>query len=130
MKQSKITFETLKALKDTHGEVFVVEADMRELSDLELDETAAADDLKIETAKISDFKPEQGVFYAILKKPNNKVKGFAMTQRDPVQMGNVILKNCILEADDEILGDEDVNFTAAMNAVPLIKIGKGKLKKY
>ena len=130
MKQSKITFEILKALKDTHGEVFVVEADMRELSDLELDETAAADDLKIETAKISDFKPEQGVFYAILKKPNNKVKGFAMTQRDPVQMGNVILKNCILEADDEILGDEDVNFTAAMNAVPLIKIGKGKLKKY
>jgi len=130
MKQSKITFEILKALKDTHGEVFVVEADMRELSDLELDETAAADDLKIETAKISDFKPEQGVFYAILKKPNNKVKGFAMTQRDPVQMGNVILKNCILEADDEILGDEDVNFTAAMNAVPIIKIGKGKLKKY
>lgn len=130
MKQSKITLETLKALKAEHNEVFVIEADMREVSELELDETPGADDLKIETAKISDFKPEQGVFYAILKKPNNKVKGFAMTQRDPVQMGNVILNNCILEADDEILGDEDVNFTAAMNAVPLIKIGKGKLKKY
>lgn len=130
MKQSKITLETLKALKAEHTEVFVIEADMREVSELELDENAGADDLKIETAKISDFKPEQGVFYAILKKPNNKVKGFAMTQRDPVQMGNVILNNCILEADDEILSDEDVNFTAAMNAVPLIKIGKGKLKKY
>lgn len=125
---SKITNETIVKAKAENGEIFVLEVDMNELAELSTNEDSVQD-LKIETAK-GEFKAIEGAFYAVVKKPNKKVIGFAMTHRDPIQMGNAILKNCIVEADDEILENEDVNITAALQAMKFVQIGQGSIKKY
>ena len=122
---SKITIEAVEAAKTKHDKIFVVEIDMSErnaISDQE-NEPVIFDT----SGKLAEG---EHIYRAILKKPDNRVKGLAMTQKDPVQMGNIILKNCIVEADDEILQDEDVNFAAALQAIKFVTVGQGMLKKF
>lgn len=123
---SKITIEAVEAAKAKHDKIFVVEIDMSErnsISDQENDEPVIFDT----SGKLAEG---DNIYRAILKKPDNRVKGLAMTQKDPVQMGNIILKNCIIEADEEITQDEDVNFAASMQCVKLVTVGQGMLKKF
>lgn len=122
---SKITIDAVETAKTKHDKIYVVEVDMNERNSIsDQDNEVVIFDT---SGKLAEG---ENIFRAILKKPDNRVKGLAMTQKDPVQMGNIILKNCIVEADDEILQDEDVNFAAAMQCVKLVTVGQGMLKKF
>ena len=122
---SKITIEAVEAAKTKHDKVYVVEVDMSERNSISDQENEPV--IFDTSGKLAEG---DNIYRAILKKPDNRVKGLAMTQKDPVQMGNIILKNCIVEADDEIMQDEDVNFAASMQCVKLVTVGQGMLKKF
>lgn len=122
---SKITIEAVEAAKAKHDKIYVVEIDMSERNSISDQENEPV--IFDTSGKLAEG---ENIYRAIVKKPDNRVKGLAMTQKDPVQMGNIILKNCIVEADDEILQDEDVNFAAAMQCVKLVTVGQGMLKKF
>lgn len=126
---SKITMEAVEAAKQQHGQVYVVEVNMQErttLDDLEEDTPKTMFDT---SGMLADDCGEQ-IFRAIVRKPDKRVIGLSMTSKDPIQMGNVILKNCIIQADDEILQNDDVNITAALQVMKFISIGQGTLKKF
>lgn len=122
---SKITIEAVEAAKKKYDKIFVVEIDMSERNSISDQENEPV--IFDTSGKLAEG---ENIYRAILKKPDNRVKGLAMTQKDPVQMGNIILKNCIVEADDEITQDEDVNFAASMQCVKLVTVGQGMLKKF
>lgn len=122
---SKITIEAVEAAKTKHDKIFVVEIDMSERNSISEQESEPV--IFDTSGKLAEG---DNIYRAILKKPDNRVKGLAMTQKDPVQMGNIILKNCIVEADDEITQDDDVNFAASMQCVKLVTVGQGMLKKF
>lgn len=122
---SKITIEAVNAAKAKHDKIYVVEVDMSERNSISDQENESV--IFDTSGKLAEG---DNIYRAILKKPDNRVKGLAMTQKDPVQMGNIILKNCIVEADDEITQDDDVNFAASMQCVKLVTVGQGMLKKF
>ena len=133
---SKITKELIDKAKKEHGEVYVLEAaglEGKTLGDLDLSEEKNID--KIETAT-GAFQAEKGKYYAILKKPSKQVIGMSMTSKDPIQMGNTILRNSIViidgeeYCDDEIHHVDDINIAAALEVTTFINIGTAKLKKY
>lgn len=128
---SKVTIDMVKEAKQKFGEIYVVEVDLDEqesLADLAEDSEVAA--TKFDTSGVLSDSPN--VFRAIVQKPSKKIKGLAMTSKDPIQMGNIILRNSIVEgcADAEILDDDDVNVTAALQVIKFITVGKGTLKKF
>jgi hypothetical protein len=131
MKESKkVTKEAIEELKKEHKQVFVLEVNLDgdDTEELDVQEKPKA----YTDGVIAEFEPKPGTFYAVLKKPNNRVRGFAMTKHpDPYQIGNVILTNCTLLADDEIELNDDVNFLAAIMAAGIVDVGgSGKIKKY
>lgn len=130
---SKLTNDHLEKAKAKHGDVFVIEVEAGTGLNLSEDESVPLKELKKET---TDFKPEEGKFYAILQKPDKKVIGYAMTQKNPVAMGEFMLKNCIVEidkemyCDPEIFDQEDITIAAALQVTEFIEIGQAKIKKY
>ena len=133
---SKITNELIVKAKAKHGVVYVLEASGEASTTIgELADSETPEPEKIETAT-GEFVAEKGKVYAIIHKPDRRTIGFSMTHKDPIQMGNAILKNTIVEidgesyADPEILESEDINIAAALQVTTLINIGTARLKKY
>lgn len=127
---SKINQELIEKAAEKHGEVFVLEVANKSI------ELASSGDKAIEDLS-DEFKPEWGYSYAVLRRPDKRILGFAMTYKDPIQMGSALLKNCIVElekdnllTDDDILNDEQVNIAASLEVTQLIDIRAAKLKKY
>ena len=124
---SKVTLGEIQKAKAEHQIVYVIEVDMNEqgkISDLLQDEPEA----KIDTS--GKLLEGENIFRALLKKPEKKVIGLALTSKDPIQMGNIFLKNCILVADDEIMDDDDVNIAASLQSIKFVSLGQGSLKKF
>ena len=135
---SKITNELIQAAKAKYGQVFVLEVTNTStpLSDLSAPLSDQNESFKdIEVAE-GEFKAEKGFAYAVLQKPDKRVIGVAMTHKDPIQLGNFILKNTIIEldgqelADEAILQDDDINIAASLEVTKFIEIGTARLKKY
>lgn len=133
---SKVTQELINKAKAINPNVFVLEVEANGQNSLsETIENANEPTTAIPVAE-GDFVAEKGKFYAVIHKPNKRVIGLSMTYKDPIQMGNAILRNSIVEvdgeyyADAEILEDDDVNITAALTATEFVNLGVGKLKKY
>lgn len=133
---SKVNQELIDKAKAKHGEVFVLEvqgAVNNTLADLNLKEEKKIDSIEVAEGP---FKPEKGKYYAVLRKPDKRVIGYSMTEKDPIQMGNFILNNVIVEidgesyADDAITQEDDINIAAALEVTTFINIGTAKLKKY
>lgn len=128
---SKVTQQLIDKAKAKYGEVYVLEASGEATEEL----TPREESLEIENAT-GEFKAEKGKFYALVRRPDKKVIGMALTYRDPIQMGNAILKNCIVEidkeevCDPEILTEDAVNIGAAIQINQLVNIGAARLKKY
>lgn len=133
---SKITLKEVEKAKAEYKNIYVVEVDMNEKSSLsdQFQEEGEEEDKKIDTS--GELAEGDNIFRAILKKPEKRILGLAMTSKDPIQMGNIILKNCIIKdgneslSDAEILENDDVNVTAALQVIKFISLGQGKLKKF
>ncbi len=128
---SKVTQALIDAAAQKHGEVFILE-----VSSGSIELAAASNEKEIEVSE-EEFQPEPGYAYAVVHRPDKRTLGFALTQKDPIQVGNALLKNCIVElekgvpvADDAILQDEQTNISAALEVVQLVEIRAAKLKKY
>lgn len=129
---TKVTQDLINAAIEKHGEVYVLEVANKSV-ELNLTDTEGE---VIEVAE-GEFQAEEGYNYAVLHKPDKRTLGFAMTHRDPIQLGNVLLKNCTVEltkgdylSDDDILNNEDVNVAAALQVTQLFDIRAAKLKKF
>jgi hypothetical protein len=131
---SKITQELIDKAKKKHKEIYVLEASAevnKTLSDVS--EDTGKQEIEVATG---EFVAEKGKVYAIVFKPDRKIIGLAMSYKDPLQMGNSILRNTIVEidgesyADPEILENEVINMTASTEVMQLIEFGTAKLKKY
>ena len=115
---SKITDEILKELKAKTPELFLLKVDLNK---------------DAEETEEKEIVHKEGVFYAVLKKAGRREIGLAMTAgKDPIAMGQSIIKNCWLEGDEEITDlqyEDTVGLVAAMQAVELMSVGQGSLKK-
>lgn len=130
---SKITNDHVAKAKAKYGTIYVLGAqsdNSQTLNEINQDKPE-----EIEAVE-GEFTPEAGKFYAILKKPGKREIGLSMTYKDPIQMGNSLLRNSIVEidnesyVDDEILQNEEINIAAAIEVTQLINIGTAQLKKY
>ncbi len=116
---TKITDKSVAEWKEAIGsDIFLLKVDL------------SKDD---EDTGVEAIVNKEGVFYAILKKAGRREIGLAMTAgKDPIAMGESIIKNCWLDGDEEIkdLNYQDtVGVVAAMQAVELMSVGQGSLKK-
>lgn len=128
---SRVTKKAVLAAKEKYGTIYIVTVSDQELNIVENQESSK------EIGSIDDFSPKKNEFYALLHKPGKREVGVALTYRDPVQMGNSLLKNCIIKddegndlADEAILQDEDVNISASLQVVELVNLKAASLKKY
>ena len=75
---------------------------------------------------------EQTYKIGYVRKPTRDEMKFAMTlatQNDPLGMVEEILKSCWLGGDQELIGDDDYFYGAAMQLQELVEIKAGQLKK-
>lgn len=125
---SKVTQELIDKAKEMYKDVYVLEVGGSDIP--------GSDESTEITEETDEFRPQKGYSYALVRKPDKKIIGFALTYRDPIQMGNAILKNCIVEInkeliyDTEVLEDEKLNMAASIQINQLVEIGAAKLKKY
>lgn len=121
---SKVTDEIVENYKKLGIVCYLLRVSMREKDDT-LDEESNDEIQKIEHS--------EDVFYAVLKKPGRREVGLAMTAgKDPIAMGESIIKNCWLDGDEEIrdLNNQDtIGLSAAIQAMKLMETGQGSLKK-
>lgn len=115
---SKLTNEKVVEWKEAIGnDIFLLKVDLN----------------KEESDDDSGIVHKEGVFYAVLKKAGRREIGLAMTAgKDPIAMGQSIIKNCWLDGDEEIKDlqyEDTVGLVAAMQAVELMSVGQGSLKK-
>jgi hypothetical protein len=85
------------------------------------------------------WKKEHGEFFEIsiedkicyLKKPNRKALSFAsQVGSDPMKFNEVILKNCWLGGDKEILTDDSLFLAASSKLDEVIEFKKAELVKH
>jgi hypothetical protein len=129
---TRVTQAAIDAAILKHEVVYVLEVANKSV-ELNLTDTEGK---VIETAE-GDFVAQEGYSYAVLHSPDKRTLGFAMTHRDPIQLGNALLKNCIVTLekddylnDDAIMNDDDVNIAAALEVTQLFDIRAAKLKKF
>ena len=89
--------------------------------------------------QIKNWKAEHGEFFAIiiedkvcyLRKPDRKVLSFAsQVGSDPMKFNEVILKNCWIGGDEEILTDDSLFLAASSKLDQVIEFKKAELVKY
>lgn len=95
---------------------------------------------KIATAEqIAEWKAKYGEFFHIeiedkicyLKKPDRKTLSFAsQVGSDPMKFNEVILKNCWIAGDDEIMTDDSLFLAASSKLDQVIEFKKAELVKY
>lgn len=85
----------------------------------------------IQTLTLTD-KAGKTVATAYLKQPGRNVVARALSliaQTKPLEAGEFILENCFVGGDESILEDERQKMSAAMQAVALVELLDGELKK-
>lgn len=94
------------------------------------------DELKKQHGDIQtlELKDKQGkiVATAYLKEPGRNVVARALSliaQTKPLEAGEFILENCFVGGDNTILENEKLKMSAAMQAVALVELLDGELKK-
>ena len=89
--------------------------------------------------QLAIWKKEYGEFFGIviedkvcyLKKPDRKVLSFAsQVGSDPMKFNEVILKNCWIGGDEEILTDDSLFLAASSKLDQVIEFKKAELVKY
>jgi hypothetical protein len=89
--------------------------------------------------QIAEWKAKHGEFFGIviedkvcyLKKPDRKALSFAsQVGSDPMKFNEVILKNCWLGGDPEILTDDSLFLAASSKLDQVIEFKKAELVKY
>lgn len=89
--------------------------------------------------QLADWKAKHGEFFGIviedkvcyLKKPDRKTLSFAsQVGSDPMKFNEVILKNCWLGGDPEILTDDTLFLAASSKLDQVIEFKKAELVKY
>lgn len=126
---TKLTQEDVDKYKGSETTVYLMKIDVSEdaVKDLSADDEDDAD--------LSDeLEFREGVYYALLHKPKRKDISNAMSRsrKDPLAMGETLIKNCIILGDDEITNiafQDTVGLQASMQASKLFAIGEGSLKK-
>jgi hypothetical protein len=89
--------------------------------------------------QIAEWKATHGEFFGIviedkvcyLKKPDRKALSFAsQVGSDPMKFNEVILKNCWLGGDEEILTNDSLFLAASSKLDQVIEFKKAELVKY
>ena len=122
---SKITQEILDAHRGKEVKIFVLKIDVSEESQ--------ANDKSISSEEQADvIEQREGVYYALLRKPGRREISFAMSSKTPLDMGDALVSSCWIDGDDEIKDikyQDTIGVVAAMQAVKLMEVGQGELKK-
>jgi hypothetical protein len=116
---SKITQEVLDAHRNKEAKVFVLRVDVSE----------DAPSFEGDADKIEE---KEGVYYALLRKPLRRDISFAMSSKTPLDMGDALIQTCWIDGDPEIKDiayQDTIGVIAAMQAVKLMEVGQGALKK-
>lgn len=89
--------------------------------------------------QLAEWKAKHGEFFGIsvenkicyLKKPDRKTLSFAsQVGSDPMKFNEVILKNCWLGGNEEILTDDSLFLAAGAKLDQVIEIKQAELVKY
>ncbi|MBY0486170.1 MAG: hypothetical protein K2P85_03110 [Flavobacteriaceae bacterium] len=89
--------------------------------------------------QLAAWKTQYGEFFGIviedkvcyLKKPDRKALSFAsQVGSDPMKFNEVILKNCWIGGDEEILTDDSLFLAASSKLDQVIEFKKAELVKY
>lgn len=121
---TKITQEIVDAHRNKEAKVFLLKVDISENAQKQQDIIEADDADKIEE--------REGVYYALLRKPGRREISFAMSSKTPLDMGEALISSCWIDGDSEIKDiayQDTVGLVAQMQAVKLMEIGIGALKK-
>ena len=89
--------------------------------------------------QIAEWKAQHGEFFGItvedkicyLKKPDRKTLSFAsQVGADPMKFNEVILKNCWLGGDEEIMTDDSLFLAVSSKLDQVVEFKKAELVKY
>lgn len=101
--------------------------------------TIAVSEKTASAEQITAWKSQYGEFFGIviedkvcyLKKPDRKTLSFAsQVGSDPMKFNEVILKNCWIGGDEEILIDDSLFLAASSKLDQVIEFKKAELVKY
>lgn len=101
--------------------------------------THAVSEKTASAEQIAIWKKEHGEFFGIviedkvcyLKKPDRKVLSYAsQVGSDPMKFNEVIMKNCWISGDEEILTDDSLFLAASTKLDQVIEFKKAELVKY
>lgn len=93
--------------------------------------------MKVTEKQIEQWKAKHGElfmisvdnFSCILHKPTRKDLSYASVVKDPIKMGEVLLKQCWVEGDKEIQDRDDL-FIAVINKLEdVLKVKEAEIKK-
>lgn len=89
--------------------------------------------------EIEDLKAKHGQLFMItvedkaclLKKPTRKVLSMAssVASKDPMKFNEIILKNCWVDGDEEIIKDDDYFLGASQKIAEIIEFKEAELVK-
>lgn len=124
--ETVISVDLIKKLKKENGFVYLVEVYDEDVEIAEVAEEKKSG--RIPTIDEPTLDPK--AHYAILRKPTKREIGVAMTMKDPVQLGEFLLKNLSLFTDPQLTENEDLAVSAALEAAGTISLKKASLKKF